>query len=111
MDEQRYLHLTDDAFRKIIDAFADIDGDDADLEPKGDVLVIRFRDGSRCVVNTQRPVRQLWLAGANRGWHFSFDEASGKWLDDKGSGDELFSVIAALTKRTIGVELTIGSAD
>ena len=80
MEKSRYLELVDAAYRKIGDAFEDVDGDDADLEPKGDVLTIRFRDGSRVVVNTQGPVSQIWLAGAGRGWHFSWDEPTARWL-------------------------------
>ena len=49
------------------------------------------------MLNTQRPVHQLWLAGGQSAWHFSFDEASARWLDDKGRG-ELFEVLRALTR-------------
>ena len=104
MDEQRYLRLAGETFEKVLDAFEDVDGDDADVEPKGDVVAIRFRDGSRCVINTQRPVRQIWLAGKKRAWHFSWDEASQRWLDDKGSGDELFAVLRGIAREQ-GVEL------
>ena len=104
MDEQRYLRLADDVFKRVIDLFEDVDGDDADVEPKGDVVTIRFRDRSRLVMNTQRPVRQIWVAGQKRAWHFSFDEASERWLDDKGEGDELFAVVRRVA-RDAGVDL------
>lgn len=107
MDKSRYLALVEAAYRRIGDGFEDVDGDDADLEPKGDVLTIRYRDGSRVVMNTQGPVFQIWLAGAGRGWHFSFDEPTGRWLDDKGTGDDLFSVVRRITKDTVGIDLRL----
>lgn len=103
MDEQRFRKLADDTFRRIIDGFDAIDADDADVDTAGNTVHIAFRDGSKCVINTQSAVSQIWLAGAQSGWHFSYDDAAGKWLHDKGSGDELFSTIARITKQAIGV--------
>jgi len=105
VDPSRYHVLVEQAYRKIGDAFENVDGEDADIEPRGDVLTIRYRDGSRAVINTQSPTWQIWFAGGGRGWHFSWDEASGRWLDDKGAGDELFAVLARITKETTGIEL------
>ena len=67
MDEQRYLHLADDAFRRIERAFEEVDPDLAEAYLAGDVLTITYRDGSKCIVNTQRPTRQIWLAARSRG--------------------------------------------
>lgn len=99
MDESRYLDLVHATFRRILDAFDDVDIEDADVETAGDVITITWRDGSRCVVNTQRPVRQVWLAGGDRAWHFGWDEAGRRWIDDKGSGDELLATIEAIAAR------------
>lgn len=106
MDESRYLDLAHGTFRRILDAFDDVDIEDADAESAGDVITITWKDGARCVVNTQRPVRQVWLAGGARAWHFSWDEASSSWLDDKGSGAELCATIEAIA-RDKGVEIEI----
>ncbi|MBI5516797.1 MAG: iron donor protein CyaY [Deltaproteobacteria bacterium] len=107
MDESRYLHLADEAFKRIQDAFEPLDPDDAEAYAAGDVLTITFRDGSRCVVNTQRPTRQLWLAARARAWHFSYDEATARWLDDKGRGDELYATIARVVHETAGVTVAL----
>ena len=85
LDEPRYLRLAHDVFRQLVDGFESIDIDDADLDVAGDVVTIAFATGRKCIVNTQRPVRQIWLAGGQRAWHFSWDEATGRWLDDKGT--------------------------
>ena len=71
----------------------------------GDVIRIDFRGGQRVVLNTQRPARQLWLAGGASAWHFSYDPARDSWLDDKGRGVELYAQLAALAKQAVGLEL------
>jgi CyaY protein len=96
VDDKRYEQLVVDAFRHVLDLFQDVDPDDADVEPSGDVIRIALRDGGRVVLNTQRPVHQLWLAGGQRAWHFSYDDVTGGWLDDKGRG-ELFAILRELT--------------
>lgn len=106
MDEPRYLQLVDEAFRRIQDGLEDVDPDDVEAYAAGDVLTITFRDRSRCIVNTQRPTRQIWLAARARAWHFSYDEATGRWLDDKGRGDELLATLASIIRESSGVAVT-----
>lgn len=102
MDEQRFKHLADQTFRAILDGFDAIDADDADVESAGNTLTISFRGRQRAVVNTQSAVHQIWLAGGQSAWHFSYDEAQQKWLHDKGTGDELFACLTKLTQEAIG---------
>ena len=109
LDEKRYRELARVTLSLIVDAFDDIDVEDADVETAGDVINVKFRNGSRCVVNTQGPTKQIWLAGAGKGWHFAYDEGAGKWLDDRGTGDELLATLARLTKDAIGVSLDFGA--
>jgi CyaY protein len=104
MDEHAYERLANHTFRRIEDMFEQLDPDDADIEASGDVLRIQFRGARPVIVNTQRPVRQIWLAGGQRAWHFSYDEAKQAWFDDKGHGDELFATLIALGGQT-GVTL------
>jgi CyaY protein len=107
MDESTYQGLADDALRRIENAFRDIDADDVDCEHAGDVMTLTFRDGKRCVLNTQRPTRQLWLAANARAWHFTYDEGKRAWLDDKAQGVELFAQIAQVVKDATGVVVSI----
>jgi CyaY protein len=81
----------------------DVDADDVDVERAGDVLTLTFRDGKKAVINTQRPTRQLWLAANARAWHFSWDGARSRWMDDKGQGVELFERVAAIVKEHAGI--------
>jgi CyaY protein len=102
VDERTYEQLAADAFKRVLDLFQDVDPDDADVESSGDVIRIDLRGGSRIVLNTQRPVRQIWLAGVKSAWHFTYDGAA--WQDDKGRG-ELFDTLRALARDATGLEL------
>jgi iron-sulfur cluster assembly protein CyaY len=108
MDERTYQELADQVFRAIGDAFEDVDADVVDCESSGDVVTLTLRGGGKCIVNTQRPARQIWLAATARAWHFSWDEERRRWVDDKGSGDELFSTIVRVVKQTTGTDVTFG---
>lgn len=108
MDESRFLLLADKTFRKIQDLLEPVDPDLADYELSGDVLQIVFPNGVKCVINTQRPTRQIWLAAKANAWHFSWEEASETWMDERGTGAELLSTIAAVVKENSGVELQVG---
>ncbi len=105
MDETTYQTLADSAFRAIGDAFEGVDADLADCEVAGDVVTLTLKGGKRCIVNTQRPTRQIWLAANSRAWHFSWNASEARWVDDKGRGDELFSTIARVVKDGAGVEV------
>jgi CyaY protein len=103
VDDRSYERLASDTFKRVMDLFQDVDPEDADVESTGDVIRIDLRSGARIVLNTQRPVHQLWLAGGQSAWHFSFDEGTARWLDDKGRG-ELFEVLRSLTRDVPGTQ-------
>jgi CyaY protein len=105
MDEREFELRAGDAWKRVIDLFEEIDPEDADVEQSGDVIRIDYRGGSRVVLNTQRPARQLWLAGGQQAWHFSFDAQRSGWFDDKGRNAELFATLSLLTEQAIGRKL------
>lgn len=106
MDESQYLQLAHDAFDKIQDALDDVDPSDVDVDSAGDVVTLTMKDGVKCIVNTQRPTKQIWLAARARAWHFDWDEQKKQWLDDKGTGAELFSTVAKILKEGSGVDVS-----
>jgi CyaY protein len=106
MDESRYQRLAADALGKIESLFEDVDAEDVDVERSGDVITLTFRDRRKCVVNTQRPTRQIWLAANARAYHFDYDEATGRWLDDKDRSHDLFARITAIVKELAGIDVS-----
>lgn len=107
MDESRYQKLADTALGTIERLLEDVDAEVVDVERAGDVVTLTFANGKKCVVNTQRPTRQIWLAANARAWHFSFDDSAGKWVDDKGQGVELIAQVAAIVKEQANVDLAV----
>lgn len=105
LDERRYEQLASDTFRRVLDLFEDVDPDELDVEQAGDVVTLVSRSGQKLVLNTQRPARQLWLAGGRQAWHFSFDAASGTWRDDKRPDAELFATLCTLARDIAGVSV------
>jgi CyaY protein len=107
MDDSAYQHLADKAFRRIEDAFKDVDAEDVDCERAGDVLTLTFKGNKRCVINTQRPTHQIWLAANARAWHFSYDAARETWVDDKRPEVELFPTLVDVVRQGSGVGIEI----
>jgi CyaY protein len=108
MDERTFLQRAGEAFRLIEDACDSVDSDVVDCEVGGDVIALTLMRGKKCIVNTQRPTRQIWLAANARAWHFSWDEARGEWLDDRGLGEELFATVARVVNDATGAKVQFG---
>ncbi|MBK7864122.1 MAG: iron donor protein CyaY [Archangiaceae bacterium] len=101
MDESTYNGLIATAFKRIVKGVDAIDPDLVDVVATGDKIdVTHVPNGEKVVVNTQRAIWQIWVAGKGQGIHFAL-QADGRWLDDKGKGLELFSwvgeCVAAMT--------------
>src|SRR5215813_10124500 len=105
MDEKTYRMLVDDTLKHIDAAFEPVDPDLAESSISQGALTITFRGGMRAIVSPQPPVRQMWLAFRDRGYHFNWDGAS--WRDDKGEGLELYALIARITGATAGVAVDL----
>src|SRR5689334_16554557 len=106
LDETRYQRLADTTLKKIERALGNFDPDALDCEFAGDVLTRTIRQSSKCIVNTQRPTRQLWVAAGARGWHFSYDEARELWIDDKRPDVELFAQLGRIVKEGAGLDVS-----
>ncbi len=115
-DEADYFRHAEVAFRRIDDALCDVDVDLVDCERSGDVLTLTFGSGKRCVVNTQRPTQQIWVAASSRGWHFRFDGA--EWIDERNAASNdasinekaltntLFSTLESIVKEHANVDIS-----
>ncbi|MGA2451298.1 MAG: iron donor protein CyaY [Polyangiaceae bacterium] len=108
MNESSFLQRADEAFRSLEDACDSLEPEVVDCERAGDVVTLTLLGTRKCIVNTQRPTRQIWLAANARAWHFSWDEARGEWLDDRGAGEELFATVARVVLETTGQDVRFG---
>ncbi|MFY1829032.1 iron donor protein CyaY [Myxococcus fulvus] len=109
MDEARYNQLVAAVFKRMVAAADAIDPDVLEAESTGDMLTLTAASREKCIVNTQRAVKQVWVAGQGQGIHFSYDEATGTWLDDKGRHLELFRFVADVVHHISGVDFVYPS--
>lgn len=91
MDEAAYSVAVATIFKRLVKACDAADPDHLEADATGDMVTITaLPSGEKVVVNTQRAVQQIWVAGKGEGVHFSLDP-NGRWLDDKGKGLELLA--------------------
>lgn len=105
LDESRYNGLIAQTFKRIVAAADKIDPDTLECDATGDMVTLTAPNGLKCIINTQRAVRQIWVAGMSQGIHFNFDETRGHWMDDKGKGLELFAFVRDVVRNISGAEL------
>ena len=108
MLEPEYLVRVEALFKRVQDLFEPVDPDDAEAFMSGDVLTVTFANRSRCVINTQRPTRQVWMAHSARAWHFRYEPEADRWEDDRGRGEEFFATLAEIVRAQSGVVLGVG---
>lgn len=101
LTEARFHDLVDatqQALEELLEDHAD------DIEISAGMMTIKFKNDSQLIISRQEPLRQLWLAARSGGYHFDYDEESGKWSCEK-SEELLGEVLARATKEQAGVEL------
>ncbi len=107
-DESAYAAQVSKAFKRLLAALDTVDPDLLEADSTGDMVTITApSSGQKVVVNTQRAVKQLWVAGQGQGIHFDFDLATGTWKDDKGKGKELFAWVGECVAAISGQRLQL----
>ena len=107
LDEKTYRHLLDDAYERVDRAFEDVDPDVAEVSVSQGTLTITFFEKQRLMMTPQPSPRQLWVAFRDRAWHFNWDEAKASWMDDRGEGVELYTLIETTTKEVGSVTVRV----
>lgn len=106
MDEHAFARAADRAMDRIEDVLGDLDASRLDVErPAAGVLTMTFSDGSKCVLNTQKPTRQLWLAYGATAWHFAQRPSDDSWRDVRQPELELHAVLAQLVLQASGLQV------
>jgi len=109
MTETEFLTLSAAVLSRIEEAVenaASAADADIDIERKADgVLELEFENGSKVVVNSQAPMRQIWVAAKSGGFHF--EVAAGGWRDTR-SGEDLFATLSKVVSEQSGIALRLG---
>lgn len=94
-------------FKRLVAAVDAADPDLLEADSTGDMVTITaVRSGQKIVVNTQRAVSQVWVAGQGLGVHFSLG-SDGRFWDDKAQGKELALWVASCVEAAAGVPLPL----
>ncbi len=108
LDDATYNSLVADVFKRLLKGLDAADPDALDADSTGDMVTITGgSSGQKVVVNTQRAVRQLWVAGNGQGIHFGFDPSAARWVDDKGKGLELFAWVSQCVEAASGAKVPL----
>ena len=108
MEEKLFRQMVDQTFHRIDAAFEKVDPDLAESTAGQGTLTIVFREKHQLILSPQTPVRQIWAAFRDRAWHFDLNQ-QGQWMDDRGQGVNLFTMVQDLARENAGVSITIES--
>jgi len=92
MTESEFNELAEVALRAVESAADAVDAG-IDCARSGSVLTLELDNDTKIIVNTQQPMRQIWVAARSGGYHFSYDGR--EWRDTR-DGTELFASLSRL---------------
>ena len=108
MSESEFLALAEATLTQIataLDRLNDEDVLDVECSRSGNVLEIEFIDnGSKIIVNSQAPMREMWIAARSGGFHYK--RVGDQWINTR-DGSELFAALSSLASEQAGVALVI----
>jgi CyaY protein len=82
MTESEFNQRVDDTLIAIEEAI-DESGADIDYESAAGILTLTIEaNGSQIIINRQGPVKQLWLATRQSGYHYDWSDEAGGWVLD-----------------------------
>jgi len=110
MNESEFNDIVDDIFVEMEDAVeeaCDETGADIDYETSSGILTLTFENGSQIIVNRQTPLKQIWVAAKQGGFHFDFNSETNTWLCD---GKELFAALSEYCTEQSGQTIKLEAA-
>ena len=108
LTESEFNDKMDQTIIAIEEALDEIDELDIDYETSGGILNITLENGSKVIINRQTPLKQLWLAAKDGGYHL--DWVDGQWQTDKDQ-EPLQALLNRVLSQQSGevVSLSLGS--
>lgn len=108
MTESEFLSLAEAELNQIeirLERAADTADMDLECSRHGNLLEIEFIEtGSKIIINTQAPMKEIWVAARSGGFHYRFKE--GQWFDTRDSS-ELYAALSALATLQGGSEIAL----
>ncbi|HEX9625842.1 MAG TPA: iron donor protein CyaY [Acidiferrobacterales bacterium] len=106
MTPQEFNHQVEQTLLRIEQA-VEASGADIEFENAGEILTLEFANGSKIIVNKQGAANQLWVAARSGGFHYDYDAAGDRWVNDQ-SGAELFAELSRLISKQAGETVELG---
>ena len=106
-DAGTFEHLADRCLEHVADWLEDFDPDELDFSTSDGVVTLEFAGGKRFVLNRQAGTSQMWYAAGARAWHYDWDPAGRRWLDDR-DGHDLFENVSRTVSEQLGRTVALG---
>jgi CyaY protein len=87
-----------------IESAVEATGADIEAARTGNVLTLELGDGSKVVVNSQAPMRQIWVAAKSGGFHYA--RQGDRWCDTR-DDSELFAALSRILSTQGGKPLVL----
>ena len=110
MTDPEYMDRAEELLARIEETCDRIDeATDADIDSQrvGGMITLTFRNGTQIIVNTQKPLHEIWMAARAGGFHYKFDGS--RWMDTKGNG-EFFANLTRYASEQAGMPLRFEAA-
>ena len=107
MNESEFNDIIDDIFIEVEDAIEDAcdeSGADIDYETASGILTLTFTNGSQIIINRQTPLKQIWVAAKQGGFHFDFYAEKKQWLC---GGKEFYAALSEYCTEQAGQAITL----
>lgn len=94
LTESEFNDKMDQTIIAIEEALDGLDELDIDYETSGGILTITLENGSKVIINRQTPLKQLWLAAKDGGYHLD-------WIDRQWQTDKDHEALEPLLNRVL----------
>ncbi len=108
MNETEFLTLAGavlDSIESQADDWLSLHDIDVDASRNGNVLTLAFDSGVQVIVNTQAPMKEIWVAAPSGGFHYRYDGQL--WQDTRGGpvlGEALSQIVSAAAGQPVTVQ-------
>ena len=100
MEMAIYLKMADELFKTVEDKLEEFE-EEVDYDKADGKIEIHFENGSSpLVINTQRAIHEIWMAGGAQAWHFKWEDSPQKWIA-QAEQEEFYHRLAQLIEERI----------
>ncbi|MGZ3181155.1 MAG: iron donor protein CyaY [Telluria sp.] len=108
MGESEFLAAAEEVLNRIeqkLDGLNDLDVVDVECRRSGNVLEVEFlANGSKVIVNSQAPMREMWVAARSGGFHYRM--VDGLWRNTR-DNTELFAALSQIVSEQGGAPVAL----